>query len=302
MIHGSYLKVMITVVLLSSTTASSYFCTISDCSSSAFKLKKLAFQRPIQKFIPKTLNIIRGGSLPPTSMNNDNNVDNNSNTAELSNSSYEATMNNCDVNATNSNENIEEKSLSSFQSNLPMLLTYSRCLAIPLLILLFYAPDISSFPLSCSIIQRCSSVLCSSLFAFASFTDWLDGYLARKWQVTTKFGAFLDPVADKLMVSTALILLAGKYGLEIALPTCIILSREIAVSALREWMAEKSLRHLVQVGFQGKLKTATTMVSLTLLLWEKNAVGLYLLYFCTLLTVTSAWVYFKAAAPTLLKN
>jgi len=85
----------------------------------------------------------------------------------------------------------------------------------------------------------------------ASFTDWLDGYLARRWDITSAFGAFLDPVADKLMVSTALILLSGRYGAIVAIPSAIILAREIAVSALREWMAQKGLRDSVKVGIQG---------------------------------------------------
>jgi phosphatidylglycerophosphate synthase len=111
------------------------------------------------------------------------------------------------------------------------------------------------------------------------------------------------------MVSTALILLAGRYGAPVAIPTSIILAREIAVSALREWMSGKGLRNLVQVGFQGKLKTATTMLSLTLLLLVPaagarcrltlQAVSLLLLYLSTFITVTSGSLYFIAAAPFL---
>ncbi len=92
------------------------------------------------------------------------------------------------------------------------------------------------------------------IFAVASITDYLDGYLARRWDICSPFGAFLDPVADKLMVSTALILLSGKYGSVVAIPTSIILAREIAVSALREWMASRGKRDSVKVGFQGKVK------------------------------------------------
>jgi CDP-diacylglycerol--glycerol-3-phosphate 3-phosphatidyltransferase len=94
----------------------------------------------------------------------------------------------------------------------------------------------------------------SLIFAIASLTDYLDGYLARRWDICSPFGAFLDPVADKLMVSTALILLTGKYGYAVAIPSAIILAREIAVSALREWMASKGLRDSVKVGFQGKVR------------------------------------------------
>jgi len=114
------------------------------------------------------------------------------------------------------------------------------------------------------------------------------------------------------MVSTALILLAGRYGAVTAIPAAIILARELAVSALREWMASKSLRDTVKVGYQGKVKTALTMASLTLLLLvPENGAGalgkllkpsLVLLYLCTVITVTSGSVYFRAAAPILMKK
>ena len=118
--------------------------------------------------------------------------------------------------------------------------------------------------------------------------------------------------ADKLMVSTALILLAGRYGKVTAIPAAIILSRELAVSALREWMASHRLRDVVKVGFQGKVKTALTMLTLTLLLLvPESGVGVLggllipshvLLYVCAAITVTSGSVYFKAAAPNLMKR
>jgi len=188
---------------------------------------------------------------------------------------------------------------------LPDYLTYLRCLAIPALCALFYAPG--------------KHIACGSLFAFASFTDYLDGYLARRWDVSTAFGAFLDPVADKLMVSTALILLAGRHGAIVALPTCVILARELAVSALREWMAQRGERDSVQVGMQGKVKTALTMVSLTLMLLVPDVAvvggtavkgfladlfvpSLGALYVCALITVTSGSVYFRAAAPLLMQK
>jgi CDP-diacylglycerol--glycerol-3-phosphate 3-phosphatidyltransferase len=181
---------------------------------------------------------------------------------------------------------------------LPNLLTYVRCLAIPVLVGLFYVPD--------------KNVEVGFLFAIASFTDWLDGYLARRWDITSAFGAFLDPVADKLMVSTAMILLAGRYGAQVAIPTCIILAREIAVSALREWMAQRGQRDLVKVGMQGKVKTALTMVALTVLLFVPTngaglltkllTPGLVMLYMSTLVTVTSGSVYFIAAAPLMVEK
>lgn len=176
---------------------------------------------------------------------------------------------------------------------LPNFLTYMRCLAIPALLCLFYLPE--------------SHLATGTLFALASFTDWLDGFLARRWDITSSFGAFLDPVADKLVVTTSLILLSGRYGAEVAVPTAVILAREIAVSALREWMAQRGQRDLVKVGFQGKLKTALTMVSLTLLLLvPANRTGFWanlygpslaMLYGCALVTITSGSVYFRAAAP-----
>jgi CDP-diacylglycerol---glycerol-3-phosphate 3-phosphatidyltransferase len=114
------------------------------------------------------------------------------------------------------------------------------------------------------------------------------------------------------MVSTSLILLSGRYGARVAVPASVILAREIAVSALREWMAAQGLRDVVQVGYQGKLKTALTMASLTLLLLvpihgagflgQLKGLSFALLYACTVLTVTSAATYFRAAAPLLMNN
>jgi CDP-diacylglycerol--glycerol-3-phosphate 3-phosphatidyltransferase len=151
------------------------------------------------------------------------------------------------------------KQLPSFPwHRLPNFLMYVQCLAIPALTILFYMPTIK---------LRHGNIYSGSLFALASMTDWLDGYLARRWDITSPFGAFLDPVADKLMVSTSLILLAGQFGAVVALPALIILAREIAVSALREWMAQRGQRDVVEVGMQGKVKTALTMVALTVLLF-----------------------------------
>ena len=172
-------------------------------------------------------------------------------------------------------------------------------MAIPLLVVLYYLPSIPN-----------RSVINSLIFAGASITDYLDGYLARRWDITSAFGAFLDPVADKLMVSTALILLSGTWGAAVAIPSAIILAREIAVSALREWMAQRGLRDSVKVGFQGKLKTAFTMLSLTILLLVPEGAdsifdklyepSVFMLYLSALVTVTSGSVYFKAAAPVLM--
>lgn len=207
----------------------------------------------------------------------------------------------------------DDESPSALQRRLPDYLTYARCVAIPLIAVLFY--DVGGVSRRWF---RCSSEAATScLFAAASFTDWLDGYLARRWRVSTAFGAFLDPVADKLMVSTALLLLSGRYGALVALPSAVILAREIAVSALREWMAQRGLRDVVKVGFQGKLKTAGTMVGLVVLMSAQKPSsdlasalttlspftgGMALLYLSALLTVTSGSVYFRAAAPVLLEK
>ena len=189
------------------------------------------------------------------------------------------------------------KALPSFPwHQLPNYLTYARCLAIPAFTILFYRSE--------------SHIPTSILFAIASFTDWLDGYLARRWDITSAFGAFLDPVADKLMVSTSLILLAGRYGAIVAIPAAVILAREIAVSALREWMAQRGQRDVVKVGLQGKVKTALTMVALTVLLLVPSPegsgvlsklynLGVVLLYLSSLVTITSGSVYFIAALPLL---
>jgi CDP-diacylglycerol--glycerol-3-phosphate 3-phosphatidyltransferase len=150
--------------------------------------------------------------------------------------------------------------------SLPNYLTYARCLSIPVFLLLSYYPATANFPSRAPVL--------SVIFALASITDWLDGYLARRWGVASPFGAFLDPVADKLMVSTALVVLSGRYGGIVAVPSSIIMAREVGVSALREWMAQRGKRDSVKVGMQGKVKAALTMVSLTLMLLVPEGVGL----------------------------
>ena len=144
-------------------------------------------------------------------------------------------------------------------------------------------------------------------------------YLARRWGVESAFGAFLDPVADKLMVATALVLLAGRFGQWVAIPAAVILVREIAVSALREWMAQQGLRNVVKVGFAGKCKTTLQMISIAVLLLAPTASliqapgvalsagalvrsGTVLLNVAMLLTVTSGLAYFSAAWPYLMEE
>ena len=135
------------------------------------------------------------------------------------------------------------------KERIPNILTYGRILAIPVLILVFYLP------------VEWSATAATIIFMVAAFTDWLDGYLARRWDQTSAFGAFLDPVADKLIVAAALIILVehnptSAESIYLALPTIVIIGREIAISALREWMAEIGERAAVAVSMIGKVKTA----------------------------------------------
>ena len=172
--------------------------------------------------------------------------------------------------------------------NIPILLTYLRILAIPFMVALFYL----DFPLSSAVV-----------FALAGFTDWADGYLARRWGQESRFGAFLDPVADKLMVAVALILIVeSQANIWVTLAAAIIISRELVISALREWMAEVGQRSKVAVAFTGKLKTAAQIMSLTFLLYDKpllglplHEIGLFLLAIATVLTLWSMVLYLKDA-------
>lgn len=183
--------------------------------------------------------------------------------------------------------------------NIPNLLTILRVLLIPVIILLFYLPFSWSYWAA------------SGVFAVAGFTDWLDGYLARRWQQSTPLGAFLDPVADKLMVSVALVLLVAEYsehsGLWITLPAAIIIGREIVISALREWMAELGARAHVAVSNLGKWKTAAQMVALVILLGNPPGMTVWVVLGFTLLLISAGltlWsmvVYLRAAWPHMQK-
>ena len=145
------------------------------------------------------------------------------------------------------------------------------------------------------------------LFAAAAFTDWLDGYLARRLEQTTPFGAFLDPVADKLIVVTALVLLIGGHSsLWLTIPGVIIVGREIAVSALREWMAEMNRRGVVAVSWTARVKTAVQMTAIAILLANPPSMdrpwaiaGVVLLYAAASITLWSMIAYLRAAWPTL---
>ena len=176
--------------------------------------------------------------------------------------------------------------------NIPNLLTVLRVLLIPVFILLFYLPFSWSYWAA------------SGVFAFAGFTDWLDGYLARRLEQSTALGAFLDPVADKLIVSVALVLLVAEHSsLWLTLPAAVIIGREIVISALREWMAELGARAHVAVSRLGKWKTAAQMLALIILLANPAVMnfwvglGYVLLLVAAGLTLWSMLVYLKAAWP-----
>ena len=178
---------------------------------------------------------------------------------------------------------------------IPNMLTLLRIALIPVLVVVFYLP------------YGWSAMAGAVIFAIAGITDWVDGYLARKMGQSTKLGAFLDPVADKLMVAAALVLLVELHASALfAIPAIVIISREITVSALREWMAELGKRASVAVSYIGKVKTTVQMVAITGLLanepdMENWVVWLAyaLLYAATALTLWSMAVYLKAAWPDL---
>ncbi|MGH8629379.1 MAG: CDP-diacylglycerol--glycerol-3-phosphate 3-phosphatidyltransferase [Burkholderiales bacterium] len=185
--------------------------------------------------------------------------------------------------------------------NVPNLLTWLRILLIPLLLLVYYLPQ-DWVP------EHNRNILATAIFVLAAITDWLDGWLARTLKQTSPFGAFLDPVADKLMVSTALIMLVWLGRCE-AFIAAIIIGREIAISALREWMAKIGESRSVAVSMVGKLKTVSQMVAVALLLYHEPFVGLsthrigtWLIYLAALLTLWSMGYYFLRALPELLKR
>jgi CDP-diacylglycerol--glycerol-3-phosphate 3-phosphatidyltransferase len=176
--------------------------------------------------------------------------------------------------------------------NIPNTLTILRILLIPVLVIVFYMPFENHL------------LVAAGIFAAAAVTDWFDGYLARRLGQMTAFGAFLDPVADKLMVAIALVLLVERHDtLLFTLAACVIIGREIVISALREWMAELGKRTSVAVSYIGKVKTAFQMVAITGLLAIDPATDegwllalCYLvLYAAAVLTLWSMVVYLRAA-------
>ena len=183
--------------------------------------------------------------------------------------------------------------------NVPTALTWLRILLIPVFVGVYYLPDAWLAPAG-------KNWLAMSIFAVAAITDWLDGWLARRLGLTSAFGAFLDPVADKLMVAAALILLVA-LGRAEAWLAIIIIGREIAISALREWMAELGAGKSVAVAFLGKFKTAAQMTAIiALLLYEPlipgiptPLLGTVALWIAAILTLWSMFHYLKKAAPYL---
>jgi len=174
---------------------------------------------------------------------------------------------------------------------IPTLLTLARIVLLPVILCIFYLPGDWARPVCCAV------------FLLAAITDWLDGYLARRWDMESAFGAFLDPVADKLMVATVLIMLvedASAWWLTV--PAAVIIGREITISALREWMAGVGARAKVAVSYLGKLKTTLQITALALLLYQHDLFGLPIynigiaaLYVAAALTIWSMVDYLVAA-------
>ena len=179
--------------------------------------------------------------------------------------------------------------------NLPNIITLARILLVPIFVVIYIWPGDSAY------------LVAAVLFGLAAATDWLDGYLARRLNQTTPFGAFLDPVADKLIVVSALVVLMAEHStIWLTLPGLIIVGREIMISALREWMAEVNSSVTVAVSVLGKVKTTLQMVAIAVLLAlppESTAaivfIGYGLLYVAALMTLWSMSLYLQAAWPTL---
>lgn len=180
---------------------------------------------------------------------------------------------------------------------IPTMLTLLRIALVPVLVVFFYLP------------YAWSNMACVTLFVLAAVTDWADGFLARRFGQMSRFGEFLDPVADKIMVATALILLVERqetYPALFAIAGAIIVGREITISALREWLAEIGERALVKVSWVGKLKTGFQMTAIGFLLYHEDIlfmpiafIGELLLYTAAALTLWSMWHYLQSAWPAI---
>lgn len=185
--------------------------------------------------------------------------------------------------------------------NFPIFLTWLRIVLIPLIVGVFYVPDTVM-----SGMHR--NAAAATIFVIAALTDWFDGFLARKWNQTSAFGAFLDPVADKLMVTAALLVLVQLARIESVI-ALVIVGREIAISALREWMAQIGASKSVAVNQLGKFKTACQMIAIPLLLYygpvhlgggvafDARVAGAWLIYLAAVLTIWSMLYYMKLAWP-----
>ncbi|MGH8040640.1 MAG: CDP-diacylglycerol--glycerol-3-phosphate 3-phosphatidyltransferase [Rudaea sp.] len=178
---------------------------------------------------------------------------------------------------------------------LPTLLTLFRIALLPVMVAVFYAP------------MHGANIAAALVFLAAAITDWLDGYIARRFDMYSRFGAFLDPVADKLMVAVTLFLLVQENPTPLlAIVSAIIVGREIAISALREWMAEIGARGLVKVALLGKIKTIMQIVAIAVLLYQHESAGLKLfhvgealLVIAAALTIWSGLDYLRAAWPAM---
>lgn len=184
--------------------------------------------------------------------------------------------------------------------NIPILLTWLRIILIPLFIGVYYVS-----PSSLGDFEK--NQLATLLFGLAAITDWFDGYLARRWNQTSAFGAFLDPVADKLMVAAALIILVKLQRTD-AILAMIIIGREITISALREWMAQMGARASIAVSYVGKIKTTAQMVAILVLLFAGgtppifpllNQLGIVSMWVAAALTIWTMLYYLKKALPFL---
>lgn len=186
--------------------------------------------------------------------------------------------------------------------NIPIFLTWLRVALIPLVVGVFYLPDAM---LSLGAKGLASTVI----FIVAAVTDWFDGFLARRWNETSAFGAFLDPVADKLMVAGALLILVQLHRVD-AVIAFIIIGREITISALREWMAQIGASKSVAVSSIGKIKTAAQMIAIPMLLYHNVAFGMidtrlygvWLMAVAAFLTVWSMFYYLRRAWPLIREN
>lgn len=179
--------------------------------------------------------------------------------------------------------------------NIPIFLTWMRVLLIPVFTVLFYLPEHWISP-------QTVNWSAATIFALAAVTDWFDGFLARLWKQTSDFGAFLDPVADKLMVAVALLLLVS-LNRTYAIFAMVIIGREITISALREWMAKMGKHNSVAVATIGKFKTTAQMLAILLLLiglenfhgFDLIMIGNILMFIASVLTIWSMFYYLKMA-------